>query len=152
VIDHNLIFDLIIIGAFIALSFKKESSFAAKVILALNAVYFSFVINMDWDDYYLYTATINTVVGVIIFNKYKLVAILFFLLIPVNILGYLLCDNNYEPNTYNNFCIAITLLQIIVLSSRGLTNGISWGNKRNPLVFLADFDSRKNHAKIQKTT
>jgi len=152
VIDYNLIFDLIIIGAFIALSFKKESSFAAKVILALNAVYFSFVINMAWDDYYLYTATINTAAGVIIFNKYKLVAILFFLLIPVNILGYLLCDNNYEPNIYNNFCIAITLLQIIVLSSRGLANGISWGNKRNPLVFLVNFDSRKNHAKIQKTT
>jgi hypothetical protein len=132
----------------VALLIPPQTRMAAFVMLAFNFIYFQFVLNLDWTEYYHYSATLCATIGVILYRKYKLVALLSFLLIPVNIIGYLLCKNYFDPYIYDNMCLTITLLQVVVLLSRGLTNGISWGNKRNPLVFLADFDSRKNHAKM----
>ena len=142
------LYQLIIIWVFVALLIPPKTRVAALVILAFNFVYFQFVLNLEWTEYYHYSATLAAVVGVILYRRYRLVSLLSFLLIPANIIGYLLCKNYFDPYIYDNMCLTIILLQIIVLLSRGLTNGISWGNKRNPLVFLADFDSRKNHAKI----
>ena len=144
-------YQLVFIGAFIALLLPKETRFAAVAILAFNAVYFSFIIDKEWTSYYHWSATINTLLGIILYFKYRAVAILSFLLIPINIIGYLLCKNYYDPFIYDNMCFIVILLQILLLTVRGLTDGTSWGDKRNPLVFLANFDSYKNHAKIQKT-
>ena len=145
-------YQIIIIWAFLALLIPHKTRFAAVVMLSFNFIYFEFVSNLGWENYYHYSATISALVGVILYRQYMLVSLLSFLLIPTSIIGYLLCKNYYEPYIYDNICLTIILLQVLVLLSRGLSDGFSWGNKRNPLVFLADFDSRKNHAKIQKTT
>ena len=145
-------YQLIIIWAFVALLIPHKTRFAAVVMLSFNFVYFQFISSLQWTEYYHYSATLPALVGVLLYRQYKLVSILSFLLIPTNIIGYLLCKNYYEPYIYDNICLTIILLQVLVLLSRGLSDGFSWGNKGNPLVFLADFDSRKNHAKIQKTT
>lgn len=141
---------LYFIGAFIALLIPRQSRLAAFIILSFSVIHFNFIVPLDWTEYYLYSATLNTVLGVILFRWYKLVATLSFLLIPVNILGYLLCKNYYEPTIYDNMCLIIILLQIIMLTIRGLLNGIDRRYNYSPMVFLVNFDSNKNHAKIQK--
>ncbi len=144
------IIDTLIIGAFIALLYPEQSRFAAKHILILNYFYFSFMFNADWDVYYLYSATLCTILGVSLYKRYRVVAILSFLLIPVNYIGYLLSFNYYEPTIYDNICLIIILLQIIMLTIRGLLNGIDRQYNYSPMVFLVNFDSNKKHAKIQK--
>lgn len=139
------------IGAFIALLLPKQSRFAAFVILVFNAIYFNYIISLDWTKYYLYSATLNTILGVILFKRYKLVATLSFLLIPINFIGYMLCLNYYDPYIYDNMCLIIILLQIIILTSRDLLDGVDRRYNNNPLVFLIDFDSGQNRVKIQKT-
>jgi hypothetical protein len=142
--------DLFIIGAFIALLIPSQSRLAAKFILISYAIYFNFIIDLAWDDYYLYSATLNTILGVTLYRQYRVVAILSFSLIIANYIGYLLCLNRYEPTIYDNICLIIILLQIIMLTIRGLLNGINRQCDYSPLVFLVNFDSNKNHAKIQK--
>ena len=144
------IYQFVFIGAFIALLFPKQSRVAAVVTLAFNAIYFTFIIDLDWTQYYLYSATLNTMLGVILFRWYRVVATLSFLLIPVNIIGYLLCKYYYEPTIYDNMCLIIILLQIITLTLRGLLNGTNRRRDNSPLVFLVNFDSNKNRAKMQK--
>ena len=106
---------------------------------------------MAWDSYYLYSAALNTVLGVILYSKYRVVAILSFSLILANYIGYLLSFYRYEPTVYDNICLTIIALQIIMLIFRGLLDGINIAYKFRPMVFLVHFDSNKNHAKIQKT-
>lgn len=142
--------DVFIIGAFIALLIPAQSRLAALVILAFNIIYFNFIIDLAWDDYYLYSATLNTILGVTLYKKYRVVAILSFSLIIVNYIGYLLSYNYYEPTIYDIMCLIIILLQIIMLTIRGLLNGIDRRYNYSPMVFLVNFDSNKNHAKIQK--
>ena len=145
-------YQFIFIGAFIALSIPKKTRAASILILFFNLFYFLFIIDVSWKYYYLYSATLNTVLGVTLyFLSYKVVGLLSFLLIPVNILGYVLCKNYQEPYLYDNMCAIIILLQILSLIARGLTDGADSRVKDSPLVFLVDFDSNKNRAKIQKT-
>jgi len=144
------IYQVAFIGAFIALLIPSQSRPAALTILFFNAIYFSFIIDLAWDDYYLYSATLNTILGVTLYKRYRVVAILSFSLIIVNYIGYLLAFNYYDPTIYDNICLIIILLQIIMLTIRGLLNGIDRQYNYDPLVFLVNFDSNKNHAKIQK--
>jgi hypothetical protein len=146
------ILDKLIIGAFIALLFFGESRRAAFIILVFNIIYYNFIINMDWDSYYVYAASLNTVLGVILYSKYRVVAILSFSLILVNYTGYLLSFYRYETAVYDNICLTIIALQIIMLIFRGPLGGVDISYKFRHVVFLVDFDSNKNHAKIQKTT
>jgi hypothetical protein len=143
--------DQLIIGAFIALLFFNQSRRAAFIILIFNVVYYNFIIDMAWDSYYLYSAALNTVLGVALYSKYRVVAILSFSLILANYIGYLLSFYRYEPTVYDNICLTIIALQIIMLIFRGLLDGIGRTYKFPPMVFLVHFDSNKNHAKIQKT-
>jgi len=145
------IIQCVFIVAFVVLLIPERSRLAAIVILVFNLIYFQFILPLDWEVYYHFSATLNTLLGVILYYRYKSVAILSFLLIPINVIGYLLCKNYYDPFIYDNMCFVVIALQIILLTVRGLTDGTSWGGKRNSLVFLANFDSYKNHAKIQKT-
>ena len=142
--------DVFIIGAFTALLFPEQSRFAAKIILLFYLVYFIFVIDADWDNYYLYSATLDTIIGVMLYRRYRVVAILSFSLIIVNYIGYLLSLNYYEPTIYDSMYLIITLLQIIMLIIRGLLNGIDRPHNFNTLVFFVDFDSNQNRVKIQK--
>ena len=144
--------EVLIIGAFLALLIPEQSRVAANVMLIFNLVYFLFVIDLDWNYYYITSATLNTVIGFILFSRYRIVAILSFLLIPVNFIGYTMYKYYYEPTIYDNICLTIIILQIVMLTVRGLLNGIDKRFNNGPLVFLVNFDSRKNHAKIQKTT
>jgi hypothetical protein len=143
--------DVFIIGAFIALLFFEQSRVAAIIILIFNVIYFNFVIDAEWDCYYLYSAALDTAIGVILYSRYRVVAILSFSLIIVNYIGYLLSLNYYESTIYDNIYLTIIALQIIMLIFRGLFDGIDRAYKFRPMVFLVHFDSNKNHAKIQKT-
>ena len=110
--------DLFIIGAFIALLFFENSRFAATIILIFNAIYFNFIINAEWDYYYLYSATLDTSVGVILYGRYRAVAILSFSLIIINYVGYFLSINYHDPYIYDNIYLTIILLQVLVLLSQ----------------------------------
>lgn len=142
--------DGLIIGAFFALLIPEQSRIAANVILLFNFVYFLFVIDLDWNYYYIASATLNTAIGVILFSRYRVVSILSFLLIPTNFIGYTMYKYYYEPTIYDNICLTIIILQILMLTIRGLLNGIDKRLNNDSLVFLVNFDSNKNHAKIQK--
>jgi len=146
------ILDKSIIGAFIALLFFEESRRAAFIILIFNIIYYNFIINMDWDSYYVYAASLNTLLGVILYSKNRVVAILSFLLILANYIGYFLSFYRYDSAIYVNICLTIIFLQIIMLVFRGPIGGVDISYKFRHVVFLVDFDSNKNHAKIQKTT
>lgn len=142
---------LISIGVFIALMLNKQSRYAAMVMLVFNLIYFTFIIDLHWSVYYHWSATLNTVLALTIYSRYKAVAILSFLLIPINVLGYELCKNYYEPDIYDNICMLIILLQIIILISRCISHGVDGRNRIGFMVFIADFDSGQNRVKIQKT-
>lgn len=146
------ILDKLIIGAFIALLFFCESRRAAFIILIFNIIYYNFIINMDWDSYYVYAASLNTLLGVILYSKNRVVAILSFSLILANYIGYYLSFYRYDSIIYVNICLTIIFLQIIMLVFRGPLDGVDISYKFRYVVFLVNFDSRKNHAKIQKTT
>ncbi|MAO21779.1 MAG: hypothetical protein CMJ25_13610 [Phycisphaerae bacterium] len=142
-------YQVLFIGAFFALTIPKQTRFASSIIIFFNVVYFLFVIDLDWVEYYLYSATLNAVLGVILFFfNCRLVGLLSFFLIPANILGYVLCKNYYDPFVYDTMCAIIILLQILVLTIRGLTDGADIRHKDGPLVFLVNFDSNKNRAKM----
>ena len=146
------IYQYMLISTFIFLFFNKDLRLASVSFLFGWVVYFFIVISFGAGSYYALSAAIELFIGCSLINRYKLVSYLSFLLIFVNFYGICMHEIGVGPKSYDFAYCLISIFQVLTLIARGMVGGNTKLCNKRPLVFLADFDSRKNHAKIQKTT
>lgn len=133
--------DWINIGLFVVLLKFKTLRYAAVTIITGYLLYFTAVEPLSGEYYYHGTALLNLIIGIVLFPRYKLVALLSFSLILVNNIGFVLYETGYEPALYNDLSLCIILTQILLLYIRALTDGhIIRGTGGRALVWLTNFD------------
>ena len=113
------------IGLFLFLLKFKASRFAALIFLISFSIYFPFIMPMDGEYYYRISALKDFVMFLILINRHFWVAILSFVLIITNSYGFMIYEYGYDPYSYDIMCFIIITLQIILLMTGGLLNGVN---------------------------
>lgn len=143
--------NFIFAGLFSVLLSFKQTRLASAVILLGYLIYYFSIVDLPGEYYYHSSALLNTVIGVILIKKYPAVAILSFSLILINLIGFVLYDNFYDPSVYNKLSSFAIFLQIIMLTIRMLLNGVNfrgaWGRA---MVYIVGGDSYKSYSSVQK--
>jgi len=115
------------VGIMIALCLlcmNKVSFWGAFILLISYCFYYLLVVPLPDDYYYSCSALTVFLVGLVLQKYYVVAAICSYVLVPVNAVGFLLYDNNYEPTLYDNVCLVILIIQLISLLPKGLLNGL----------------------------
>ena len=141
--------DYIHLSLFTGLLKFRTVRYAAMTILAGYAVYFTSVIPLADEYYYHATGLLNLVIGLFLFPRFKLVALLSFLLIVVNNVGLMMYELGYEPALYNNLSQIIIIIQLLLLYIRALLDGqILRGTRGRALVWLVNADCIQSSATL----
>lgn len=121
------------------LCFNKASFWGAFTLYSSYSVYSVFIIPLQDIYYYSCAATLTFIVGLILQRYYFVAAICSYSLVLVNIVGYWLYENYYEPALYDNISAIILLIQLSSLLPKGLLNGLR-RNYKHSLVKPPFFD------------
>ena len=117
----------LIVTGLIWLLFKCDSKPEILVILAyyfFNVILFFSIPGKYYGAYYVIMGTLSFFVGYVIAYEFKIAAMLSHLLIPVNILGYLLWYKYYPHELYNVIAGIILIIQFFSILWRVNLNGI----------------------------
>jgi len=128
-------YQVVIMVALCFLCFNKASFWGAFTLYSAYSVYSVFIIPLPDIYYYSCTATITFIVGLILQRHYFVAAICSYSLVLVNVLGYWLYENMYDPLLYDNIYAIILIIQAASLLPRGLLNGL----RRNNQHLMAKF-------------
>lgn len=141
------------IGLFFILLNFKASRFAALIFLFSFSIYISFILNIESNEwYYKLSAFKELIVGFILIKRYFWVAFLSVLLIAVNSYGFMIYEYGYDPYSYDIMCFIIITLQIMLLTTRGLLNGVNRSVLPFWLVRLVNFDGFQSRVTMHKNT
>jgi len=106
------------------LLFNKASRVDAFILITAYIIYQSFVVDLSAVYYYSIAASLNLIVGLVIHSRNKYAAMCSYSLIFVNVFGYFLWYQYYDPDIYDNISLSILALQIITILPKGLLNGL----------------------------
>jgi hypothetical protein len=144
-------YQYILLAGFTCLLFNKETRVAAFVFLVGWVVYLLTTIGIDYEFYFLVSATIETAIAYVLNNKYRAVSWLGYTLIPVNIIGLKL--HIHDIGVYYDVAYAIiSVTQFLFLMARAIPNGINRLHTEHFLVRAVNFDSRGSYDIMYKNS
>ena len=137
-------------AGFVCLLFLKSTRFPASVFLAGWIVYVLSTINASTAFYYVSAGSIEVAIGYTLNRRYRIVALLGYSLIIVNIYGLLLYKNGIGPITYDVAYAVISVTQFLLLLARVIPDGISRRYTKHFVVRAINFDSRGAYDRMYK--
>ena len=142
-------YNYILLAGFVCLLFNRNTRFPASVFLLGWVVYFATTFGAEYKLYFLASATIETVISVILNAKYRLVSWLGYSLLLLNIVGLILHINNIK--FYYDIAYAlISCAQFSLLLLRIIPNGICRLHNEHFMVRVINYDSRGSYARMCK--
>lgn len=98
----------------------RECRFGSGVFLAAYLVYF--VVALPFDAMYSFSVCvyINLFIGLALIKKHRMVSLLSFLTVLVNVAGFMMYHRHYEMWLYNNISLMIIATQAALLAIEGL--------------------------------
>jgi peptidoglycan/LPS O-acetylase OafA/YrhL len=120
----------IVIFSLFMLSSKTRAT--ASVLLSFYFIYYEFALQFHGLERYAAIGTIEALAGCyliygskhMLFNhKDNSIAETYFILVFINVAGGALYENYYPPVYYDNMCITLMGIQIIILSWRAIRDG-----------------------------
>ena len=153
--------DWLIMASFAILAISKDVRSACLTFLFGFLIYWVLIYPENGEMYYHLAAWLNLGIGWVVIKKHFVVGLLAFLLIPTNVIGFLLYDNNYESTFYYNISLTIILLMILTLTLRSLhgiyTRSARFRVRKNPLgllvLWIVNADSMdKNKTSVEKVS
>lgn len=140
---------------------KPEASrYGAFVLITAFAFYMNFVIGKFTDQsYYIICAVLQMAICLLITSKYFFAGLMSFFLIFANIYGYIQYINGIQPDTYDNICLILIFIQMMLIAGKGAIHGLIDNNYRvsrffrflfggSSHVFSHYFNSRKSCVKM----
>jgi hypothetical protein len=132
---------------FACLYFNKDTRFASGVFLLGWAFYLLSTIGMEYKFYFLASATIETVIAVLLNQRYRLISYLGYSLLLLNIIGLMLHVNDVK--FYYDFSYAlISTTQFLLLLARAFPDGVNRLHPKHFMVRVINFDSRGAHNRM----
>lgn len=129
-----------------------------RVSFVSYAIYILFITGLDGfaglngvgDDYFYHlTALMNACIAYIVYGRYRVFAWLSFASILACVFGLIMYKAYDSPTAYNTIAVIITILQVLLLGARVLTDAISIkGTRGRALVFILNFDSFKKNPEL----
>ena len=113
------------ITVYFILLLKSKSRQGAFIMLLSFFVYEWFVLGIGWEYYYALSATINTITLMVLSRRYFYAAMCSGLLIVINFYGFAVCYSRGSLDFYNNIFVVVLFVQLLLIASKGLLNGIS---------------------------
>jgi len=119
-------YQIVLMFVLVGLCFRKASFWGAFTLYILYAIYFLIVIPLPGELYYSFTAAIALSAGLLLHRHYFVSAICSYSLVLVNVLGYWLYENMYDPFIYDNIYQIILIIQVaaLTLPPGALLNGL----------------------------
>lgn len=130
-------YQVIIMIALCLLCLNKASFKGAFVLLIAYCIYAPLIIPMQAIYYYSCATLLALIVGLVLHDRYIVAAICSYSLTMVNVLGFFLWFNYYDPTLYDNMSAIILIIQAVSLLPRELLNGF----RRNNQYSMAKPDS-----------
>ena len=146
------LYQYIIPFVLIGLLLVKPSRLGAFILLADQYVYYTLVLDVPFFYYYSICALINLITGAILQDKYFKSAMCSYLLVFVNIYGYLIWYNYIPPISYDMLSAVVVIAQLIGIFPDELYNGIHRAFKQFRLVRRTCFDNYQACVKMYKNT
>lgn len=140
-----------LLAGFVCLLFNKEARFAAVVFIFAWSIYLLDVISMNATTYYAATATIEMCIGFILNPRFRVVSILSYMLMLLNIYGLMFHYDDMGRAVYINLYAIISVTQFLFLLTRAIPNGISRLPDEHWLVRCVDYDSRQARVIMYKS-
>lgn len=109
--------------------FVKANKTDAFILLCTYLYYIEFIIPLSDIYYYSGSALLNLGAGLSLHFINKNAAICSYLLVPLNVIGYLLWYKYYPPTIYDNIALLILVLQLVTLLPKGALNGLRYNCK-----------------------
>lgn len=134
----------------------KASSKGAFILLMGWGLYIPLVIvdipAESYIYYYSCATLINFIVGHLLQNVNILAALCSYSLVSVNILGAILWYHYLEPDIYNEISVTILIIQLIIITPKGLIDGIRShrANRERTMAELGRFDVFQSCVKMLK--
>lgn len=145
-------YQYLIIGSLVALSFHQKTSKIAIILLLSLIPYHLFISPLQGEYYYHASAVRELIIFLLLFKLSRSVAIMSLLLIFVNFIGLILYENYHDPDFYNNLCMILILIQVLLLFKRMLPNGFFITTARHVMVFFFNSGGSGAHNKMQNQT
>ena len=115
----------IIIFFYFLLLLSRKSRQGALVMLLSFFAYGVVINNFSWEYYYASAGLLQLVLVMALSKRYLSASVCSLLLIVVNFYGFVICYNYYPPVSYDIACAAILIIQLLLIASKGLLNGIN---------------------------
>jgi hypothetical protein len=125
-------FDIITIAVLSLFLLSSKTRATALVLLFSYAALYFGALQFDGLQRYAAIATLELFAGVYLLHSKKLpilkhqdtaIAITYFIAVFINVIGGVLYWNYYEPKYYDNMCITLMIIQIVIMSWRAFKDG-----------------------------
>ena len=122
----------IIIAIFSLFLLSSKTRSTALVLLFVYVPYYFVALQFHGLEKHAAIATLELFAGLYLLHSKKLpilkhqdtaIAITYFLAVFINVLGGILYWNYYEPKYYDNMCITLMIIQIVIMSWRVFKDG-----------------------------
>jgi len=141
-----------LLAGFTCLLFSRKTRFAASVFLLGWIIYLSVIFDFSGSTYYAASATIEMCIGYALNKRFRLVSLLNYCLMSLNIYGFMVHMDDAGRDIYIYLYAIISITQFLFLLARALPNGINRLPAKHPVVRAVNFDSRKAHDIMYKNT
>ena len=150
-------FNAVVLLFFFVVCFSHDHKFIGRVSFSCYLIYILFIAGIkgtyftglggEW--FYHMTALMNAVIAYVVCKKYKLFSILSFAATLLCIVGYQMWENYHSPMLYDTLAVIITILQVLLLGARVITNAINVKGIRGRAIFrILNFDSFKSYHEV----
>lgn len=135
------------ITVYFILLLKSKSRQGALIMLLSFFIYEWLVLGISWEYYYALAATLNMALLMVLSRRYIYAAVCSGLLIVINFYGFAVCYSRGSLDFYNNISVVVLFIQLLLIASKGLLNGISVrGSIESFLVRVHNITGfKKNH-------
>ena len=150
---YVLLYIAIVFASLVALLFIARQKIEIFVLLLYYAagVLMSVAINpINYNHYYVTMGTVSLAVGYIISYEFKVAAICSYLLVPINITGYLMWYKYYPHDLYNVIAAILLIIQFLSILPKALFNGLGRTSNRYSLDGGAGFNGGEEYDTMHK--
>ena len=144
------IYQYVFVVVFICLVFNKSTRFASLVFLCSYVFYYSLILDLSGNSYYHACAAMELVKGYVLNGRYLAISLLSYSLILINFIGFIMFEFYIEPLVYDIVCAIVLTLQILILSTRLLSNGIYRNAIPQLMVRIVNFDCSQSRVRMFK--
>jgi hypothetical protein len=142
-------YQAVLLVGFACLYLNKNTKFASSVFLLGWAFYLLIIIGIEYNYYFLASATIETSIAVILNKRYRLISYISYCLLLLNIAGLVMHINDVK--FYYDFTYAVlSVSQFLLLLARAVPNGINRLHSEHFVVRAVNFDSRRTYNRLHK--